>query len=417
MLDIKDVRNFPEKVKESIAQKGLGSVNVDDILKADHICKELQNKYDNARASQRSAGREGGKELKTVVVQAEHDLKEARQNLNGLMLKLPNFMAEGTPLGVDDNENIELEVYGEKPNFTFQPKDHVELGEKIGLDLESGTNIAGKGFPILRGQIALLEKAIMQFVVDEAMKKGFEYMQVPLVARPDILRGIGFSPRRDDAQTEIFNLADDDLCLAGTAEISLVGHLTGKTIETTSLPIRIIAQNTCFRREGGAGGRRDRGLYRQKMFNKAELVVIDTPEDSEKDLEEIKGFEIEIFKKLGICFRVVLICAGDMGAPAYKKYDLEGLMYGRTGRDDDWGWGELTSCSNCTDFQARRLGIYYKDQGTKGRGSLVHTLNGTGVTTRALIPVLEQFQNEDGSITIPKVLQPYMGGQEVIKPA
>ncbi len=413
MLDIKAVRNTPDLIKRGIAERGIQGVNVDELLALDQLARNLQLQYDNARSAQRKATPEEGRVLKAEMNEADQKLGEVRQKLKELMLRVPNFMAEDTPGGLDDNANLELAVYGKKPEFSFTPKDHVEIGEKYGLDIDAGTNVSGRGFPILRGAVALLERALMQFTLDEAMKRGFEYMQVPVLARLEILRGIGFSPRRDDAQTEIFNLADDDLCLTGTAEIALVGHLADKTLDTSSLPIKLVGQTPCFRREGGASGRRDRGLYRQKMFNKTELVAITMPDKADAMLEEIRQFEVDIFNKLGICFRVVRVCAGDMGLPAYKKYDLEGLMYGRTA-EGGWGWGELTSCSNCTDFQSRRLNIYYKEGNAKGRGELVYTLNGTGITTRALIPLLEQFQQEDGSVRIPEVLQPYMGGRKLL---
>lgn len=412
MLDIKLVREQTDIIKQGLVARGIHGVNVDEVLRLDQATRLAQRAYDDARSAQRDAGKDGGKEIKQKVQDAEEALRLARTALDDLLPQLPNFMAADTPQGADDNSNVEIARFGVEPHFDFTPQDHVTLGKRLGLDFEAGTAVAGAGFVIMRGKMALYERAVMQFVLDEATKIGFEYMQVPVLARPSILRGIGFNPRRDDAATEIFNLADDDLCLTGTAEITLVGHLAGQSLNTADLPLKMIAQTPCFRREGGASGRRDKGLYRQKTFNKAELVAFSTPEQADGILEEIRAFEEGIFKKLGICFRVVRICAGDLGAPAYKKYDVEGLMYGRH-EEGKWGFGELTSCSHCTDYQARRLEIFHKNPGDKGRGALVHTLNGTGVTTRVMIPLLEQFQQVDGTVRVPAVLQPYLQGAEV----
>lgn len=243
------------------------------------------------------------------------------------------------------------------------------------------------------------------------MAKGFVPVSVPLLARPDIFQGLGFNPRRNDEGSEIFSLASDDLYMAGTAEIALVGQFSGEILDSKTLPVNLVAMTPCFRREG-ASGRRDAGLYRNKMFHKVELVSVTTAEDSAAALQTILDFELDIFKQLGIYFRVIRICAGDLGAPAFKKYDVEGWMLGR-GNDDAWGWGELTSCSNCTEYQSRRLKIRHKSGSDKP--VFTHTVNGTGITTRALIPLLEQNQQHDGSIVIPEVLRPYLNGDEVLR--
>lgn len=408
MLGIKYIRENPKEVQASIEARGVSGIVVAGLLEVDTKRRTLQQQFDEARAAQKKAkSREEGESLKANVQKVEAELRDVTASFNELMLRIPNTLPSDTPEGLTDDANVEVELHGTAPAFDFEPKDHVELGARLGLDLETPTAIAGRGFPILRGDLAVLERGIMEFVLHEARKLGYEYMQVPVLARPDILRGIGFSPRRDDASTEIFNLADDDLCLTGTAEVALVAQFTDTVLDTAQLPLKVVAHTPCFRREGGAAGRRDRGLYRQKMFNKVELVAVSTPEQAEAIHEEIKNFEVAICNALELHFRVVRICAGDLGAPAYKKYDVEAAMVGR-GPDGGWGFGELTSTSNCTDFQARRLGITHKNPAEKGRGAFAYTLNGTGVTTRALIAILEQHQNADGTINIPKVLQPYM---------
>jgi seryl-tRNA synthetase len=363
-----------------------------------------------ASADERPGLIEEGKLLKKEIGVLEHLLSQIQVDFQGLLMTVPNTYDEDTPMGHTDEENVELHQFGRVPEFDFEAKDHMTLGNKHGMDFEAATRVAGAGFPLMRGNMARLEMAVLRFTQDLAMSKGFTPVSVPLLARPEILSGLGFNPRREDEGSEIFSLASDDLFMAGTAEIALVGQFADEIISTTDLPINMVSMTPCFRREG-ASGRRDAGLYRNKMFHKVELVSITTPEESVAALQTIYEFELDVFKQLGIHFRVIRICAGDLGAPAFKKYDVEGWMMGR-GKDDAWGWGELTSCSNCTDYQARRLKIRHKSG--KDKPAFVHTVNGTGITTRALIPLLEQNQREDGSIAIPEVLRPYLNGDEFL---
>ncbi len=425
MLNIDFIRNNAEAVQENCKQRGM-NVDIVQLLALDQQRRKLTAEVENLRqkgnqiaASMKKATPEErpaliaeGKVLKKEVSILDHLLTQVQSEFDSVIKTVPNTYADDTPMGSTDEENVELEKFGPEPTFDFEPKDHIALGKALGMDFEAATRVAGAGFPLLRGPLARLETAVLRFVQDLAVEKGFTPVSVPLVARPEILSGLGFNPRRDDDGTEIFSLASDDLCLAGTAEISLVGQFAGEILNTDELPINLVAMTPCFRREG-ASGRRDAGLYRNKMFHKVELVSLVLPEQSEQALQTIYEFEVEVFKRLGIHFRVIRICAGDLGAPAYMKYDIEGLMIGRHSEDESaWGWGELTSCSNCTEYQARRLKIRHKKG--KDKPAFVHTLNGTGVTTRALIPILEQFQREDGSIAIPEVLRPYMGGAEVL---
>lgn len=354
---------------------------------------------------------EEGKLLKKEVIVLDQLMTVVQNDFQTMMMTVPNTYDEDTPFGHTDEDNVELEQFGSVPEFDFEPKDHIALGNMLGMDFDAATRVAGAGFPLMRGAMARLETAVLRFTQDLAANRGFTPVSVPLLARPDILSGLGFNPRRDDDGSEIFSLASDDLYMAGTAEIALVGQFSGEILNTNDLPINMVAMTPCFRREG-ASGRRDAGLYRNKMFHKVELVSITTPEDSAAALQTIHDFELDVFKELGIHFRVIRICAGDLGAPAFKKYDVEGWMLGR-GSDDAWGWGELTSCSNCTEYQARRLKIRHK-AGSGTKPAFVHTVNGTGITTRALIPLLEQNQREDGSIVVPEVLRPYLNGDEVL---
>ncbi len=419
MLDIKFVRENPKIVKEICENRGL-KLDIDKLLSIDSQRVKLQMEVEDLRhqsnknssliktASENDKNTliKQGSILKKQIKELEEKLSNTNKLFQELYKNLPNQYADDTPLGGTEDDNIELEVFGNNPQYKADSLDHINIGESLGLDFASGTKVAGSGFPLLKGQIAMLEDAILRFTIDSAINSGFTRLNVPVLAKTNILEGLGFNPRREDEGTEIFSTVHDNLCLAGTAEIPLVGQYTDTIIEERLLPVKIVAQTPCFRREG-AYGRRDAGLYRNKMFNKVELVIISKQEESEHLLEEIKEFEINIFKQLGIYFRVVRICAGDLGAPAYKKYDLEGWMIGR-GADGEPGWGELTSCSNCTDYQSRRLKIRYKD--SQGKNKIAHTLNGTGITTRALIPILEQNQQSDGTVNIPDVLQKYLGG-------
>ena len=424
MLNIDFIRKNAAQVQEICKQRGL-NVDISQLMALDQQRRKLTAETENLRAKSNQVAssmkkatpdeRPGliaeGKQIKQEIAILDGLLNQVQSDFNGAMMNVPNTYQDDTPFGHTDEDNVELEQFGEAPNFDFTAKDHIELGNALGMDFDAATRVAGAGFPLLRGQMARLEIAVLRFVQDQAMALGFTPVSVPLLARPAILSGLGFNPRRDDDGSEIFSLASDDLCMAGTAEIALVGQFANEIFDTAQLPINMVAMTPCFRREG-ASGRRDAGLYRNKMFHKVELVSITTPEESDAALEKIHQFEVSIFKQLGIHFRIIRICAGDLGAPAYKKYDLEGWMLGRGGEDDAWGWGELTSCSNCTEYQARRLKIRHKSG--KDKPAFVHTINGTGVTTRALIPILEQCQQADGSIKVPQVLRPYLNGDEVL---
>ncbi|MFT4927620.1 MAG: seryl-tRNA synthetase [Phenylobacterium sp.] len=424
MLNIDFIRKNGKEVQEICKQRGL-KIDVSQLLALDQQRRKLTAELEGVRAKSNQMAaqvKKAAPEDKMALIEEGKLLKKESAILDGLhsqvqsdfqalMMTVPNTYDEDTPFGHTDEDNVELEQFGTVPEFDFEPKDHIVLGNALGMDFDAATRIAGAGFPLLKGAMARLEMAVLRFTQDQAMAKGFMPVSVPLLARPDIFKGLGFNPRRNDEGSEIFSLASDDLYMAGTAEIALVGQYANEILDSKELPINVVAMTPCFRREG-ASGRRDAGLYRNKMFHKVELVTVTTPEESANALQTILDFELDVFKQMGIYFRVIRICAGDLGAPAFKKYDVEGWMLGR-GKDDAWGWGELTSCSNCTEYQARRLKIRHKSGSNKP--AFVHTVNGTGITTRALIPLLEQNQNEDGSIRIPEVLRPYLNGDEVLR--
>ena len=417
MLKIEYIRENTDEVIQICENRGV-KVDIPRLVELDIERRKLQTQVEQLQAKgnqiakqmkrpdveDRAALIAEGAQTKKEKIALEEKLVEVKADYNEVFASVPNSYAEDTPISIEEEGNLELTVYGDTPAHTFTPKSHMELGERFGYAPEAGAKVSGAGFPLMRGALAMLESALMRYTLDLAIERGFEPCSVPLMVRPEILIGLGFNPRRDDEGTEIFSLATDSLCMAGTAEISLVGQYADQIIDTSKLPIKHAALTPCFRREG-ASGRRDAGLYRNKMFNKVELVALTIPEHSEALLASILEFEVDVFRQLDLHFRVIRICSGDLGAPAFKKYDIEGWMLGR-GEDEQWGWGELTSCSNCTDYQANRLKIRHRSG--KEKPQPLHTLNGTGVTTRGLICILEQNQTESGDVLIPEKLRPYM---------
>lgn len=419
MLDLKFVRSNAALVQRVCEERGL-SIDIQQLLAVDRQRAKLLAEVESLRSQankaagsvraasgdEREALLQEGMRLKREVKIVEELLGTLDVQWTTLQREVPNLLAADVPLGKTDASNLEIAVYGERPDFDFAPLDHIAIAKRLGLDFDAGTRVAGTGFPLMRGKLAQLEQALMRYAADRAMAAGFELVNVPLLARAGILEGLGFNPRRDDAGSEVFSTIQDNLCLAGTAEIPLVGQFADQVVDLSSGPIRLVAMSPCFRREG-ASGRRDAGLYRNKMFWKVELVAIIDPRMADEMLESIRDFEVHVFKGLGLHFRVIKIAAGDLGAPAFKKYDLEAWMMGRNPSDPAMAdWGEVTSCSNCTDYQARRLNIRHRDDNNKL--AFVYTLNGTGITTRALIPILEQYQNRDGSVRVPDALRKYV---------
>ena len=322
--------------------------------------------------------------------------------------QLPNFLFPETPRGKDENDNVEIRRWKEPKTFLFPPKDHLELALLNDLiDFERGSKVVGSNFYYLKNEAVILEFALFQFVIDQLLPEGFKIFITPDLARNEVLEGIGFQPRGPEAQ--IYHIEDTNLGLIATAEITLGGYHKDEILDETDLPLKYLGFSHCFRTEAGAYGRYNRGLYRVHQFSKAEIFIICKPEDSKKMHEYILNLEERIFQKLGIPYRVLDICSGDLGAPAARKFDIEAWMPGRG------DYGEVTSCSNCTDYQARRLNIRFRR--LTGEVEYVHMLNGTAIAiSRALIALLENYQQEDGSIIIPEVLHPYTLGIKEIKP-
>ncbi|MDR2729629.1 MAG: serine--tRNA ligase [Treponema sp.] len=351
----------------------------------------------------RAALIEEGKKIKDSIAAAENELEVVEKELLAEARKIPNMAHPDAPVGKEDKDNLEVKRVGEPTKFNFEPADHVKLGQDLDIiDFDSGTKVSGTKFYYLKNEGVYLELGLVRYALDILQKKGFTPFITPDVAREEILEGIGFNPR--GAESNVYTLEGEDACLVGTAEITLGGYYAGTILPKEKLPLRMAGLSHCFRREAGAAGQFSKGLYRVHQFTKLEMFVYCLPEESGCFHEELRGIEEEIFEGLHIPFRVVDTCTGDLGAPAYRKWDLEAWMPGRNNGE----WGEVTSTSNCTDYQARRLNIRYKDE--NGKNKFVHMLNGTAVAiSRAIIAILENFQQPDGTVRLPRVLVPYCG--------
>jgi seryl-tRNA synthetase len=354
-------------------------------------------------ASERQALIDEGKALKEEIAHLETKLAEVEPQLKAALMQIPNMAHPAAPVGKTDVENPEVKRVGEPTKFDFAPLDHVQLGEKLDIiDFEAGTKVSGTKFYFLKNEGVFLELALVRFVMDLLTKKGFTPYITPDIAREEVLTGIGFNPR--GSESNIYPLEGTDTCLVGTAEITLGGYYADQIVDLSQGPIFMAGLSHCFRREAGAHGQFSKGLYRVHQFTKVEMFALCLPEESDGLHEKLREIEEEIFSALEIPFRVVDTCTGDLGAPAYRKYDLEAWMPGRGNGE----YGEVTSTSNCTDFQARRLGIRYKD--AQGKNRPVHMLNGTAMAiSRGIIALLENFQQADGSVKIPARLVPYTG--------
>lgn len=375
---------------------------------ANDISKQIPKAADNdARQALIAEGRQL-REKKDAAAARQDELEAKILDLQSV---LPNLTHPDVPDGGEHDAN-EL-GFGKtpKPVMDFKALDHLELGERHDMfDFEGGARVAGSGFYFLRNAAVRLDLALQQFAISFLSDRGFTPVATPDVALTSVLQGTGFNPR--GPETQIYSIENTELNLVATAEITLGGMLSGQILESESLPIKLCGLSHCFRTEAGAAGRASRGLYRVHQFSKVEMFAFASPDQSDALHEEMRGLECEIFDALEVPYRVIDTAAGDLGGPAYRKYDLEAWM---PGRGDAGEWGEVTSTSNCTDYQARRLDVRYKTPGEKGT-KYTHTLNGTAVATgRAMIAVLENHQRADGSIAVPKILQPWVG-KEVLEP-
>jgi seryl-tRNA synthetase len=369
----------------------------------------MKEKMDNAKRQELIAA---GKVIKDKISETEKELADIEPKLEEAARKIPNMANPEAPVGKVDTENLEVKRIGTPRKFDFKPKDHVQLGEELDLiDFDRGTKVSGPKFYYLKNEAVFLEQALIMYTLNILRKKNFTPFITPDVARADILQGIGFNPRGNESN--VYCIEDEGTCLVATAEITLGGYHSGEILDKSQLPLYYCGLSHCFRREAGAAGHFSKGLYRVHQFDKVEMFVYCEPEQSNEIHEKLRLIEEEIFTGLGLPFRVVDTCTGDLGAPAYRKWDLEAWMPGRSDKDHpDGDYGEVTSTSNCTDYQARRLNVKYKDD--DGKNKYVHMLNGTALAVgRAMLALFENYQNADGSITVPPVLVPYCGFDKI----
>jgi len=422
MLDIKFIIENRELIQEIIAKRGV-KADVMRVIELYNERKTLKAHLEDKRAQANQIAKKipavskeekpelikQGKELNHYISNCEPKLRELDEAYQQELYTIPNLISADTPDGASDAENLPLKYVGNPPAFDFKSRDHLELAKLHDwLDFDSGAKVAGAKFYFLKNDAVLLESALILFAMKVAREFGYTPLATPDLAKSSVLIGTGFNPRGDEAN--IYNIADMDLSLVATAEITVGGMHADSILNDFQLPIKYVASSHCFRREAGAGGRESKGLYRVHQFSKVELFQITAPEASQTALEEILALEETIYQRLGLPYRVVGICAGDLGASAYKKYDIEVWMPGRESEDK---YGEVTSCSNCTDFQSRRLNIRYRN--ANNDKFFPHTLNGTAIAiSRTLLAIMENYQDIDGNIRVPEALIPYIG-QNIFK--
>lgn len=414
MLDIQFIRENKDLVAEKSKQKGY-EVDLDQLLGFDTKRRELMAKTEDLRRQRNklSGGMKGqkptveqlqrGRELKDKVADLEHQLSSIDQEFMNLLNTVPNIAADDVPVG-DFGASTEVSKFGEQ---TKGAEDHLDFAMKRDwVDFERGAKVAGTKFYFLKGDLALLENALTQYALDFVNKKGFTFMIVPNLVNSRTATGAGFAPKSSEQSDEYF-IEGEDLSLIATAEMPLTGYHADEIIDEATLPLLYAGLSPCYRKEAGTYGKHARGLFRVHQFNKLEMYAFTLPEKSAEMHERIRGIEEEIWQAIGIPYHVINIASGDLGAPAAKKYDLE--YWSKV----DGVYRELTSCSNCTDFQARNLNIRVRR--SNGKIEVLHTLNGTAVSlARSLIAVMEHYQTEGGKLRVPEVLRPYMGGREVI---
>lgn len=426
MLDIKWIRENPQIFDTAMAQRGSDCVAT-DLISIDEKRRSILSDLQTYQEQRNTASREIGKalsmkdtgladkvkaeiaQIKSLVQAGEENARNTAAELTAALAELPNVPMDGVPVGADEAANIVLRTEGEKPGMNFVPKEHFEIGEALGLmDFESAAKLAGSRFTVLRGNFARLERALGAFMLDlHTGQHGYTETVPPLLVREDVLFGTGQLPKFAD---DLFH-TEDGRWLIPTAEVPLTNLVREDILDQSSLPMRMTALTPCFRAEAGAAGRDTRGMLRQHQFMKVELVSITEPQHSLAELDRMTGAAEEVLKQLGLHYRVMVLSTGDMGFAAQKTHDIEVWLPGQN------TYREISSCSVCGDFQARRMNARYRVEGEKGT-QFVHTLNGSGVAVgRALIAVVENYQTHDGSVTVPDVLRPYMGGLEKIEVA
>ncbi|QEW00938.1 serine--tRNA ligase [Microbacterium caowuchunii] len=417
MIDLALLRDAPELVKASQEARGESPDTVDAALAADRARRAAITAFEELRAEQNAHGKrvaQAPKEEKAALVAQAKDLSDrvkaaqlavtaAEEAATEALAAIENIVIEGVPAGGED-DFVTLRTHGDIPAFDFAPRDHLELGEKLGaIDMERGTKVSGSRFYFLTGIGARLELALMTLALDRALQAGFTPMIPPTLVRPEVMQGTGFLGKHS---AEVYHLEDQDLYLVGTSEVPLAGYHMGEILDLSRGAKRYAGWSTCYRSEAGSYGKDTRGIIRVHQFNKLEMFVYTDPADAEAEHLRLVAMQEGMLQDLGLSYRVIDVAAGDLGSSAARKYDIEAWV------PTQGAYRELTSTSNCTTYQARRLDIRHRPEG--GKTAPVATLNGTLATTRWIVALLETHQREDGSVTVPEVLRPYLGGLDVM---
>jgi seryl-tRNA synthetase len=418
VIDPQLLRDSPDVIKASLRSRGAKESLVDDALRADSERRDAIVAFESLRAQQNVIGKDVAqatgaekdallatvKELSTQVKEASARVSEAEEAADHALGALPNVVLDGVPSGGEANF-VTLREVGTIPTFAGEPKDHLELGEALDiLDMERGAKVSGSRFYFLKGAGALMEMALMQLGMNVALDKGFIPLIPPTLVKPEIMHGTGFL---GEHSAEVYHLGEDDLFLTGTSEVALAGYHSGEIIDLSGGPLRYVGLSTCYRREAGSYGKDTRGIIRVHQFQKLEMFSYVVPADAEAEHERLVSWQEQMLQSLGLAYRVIDVAAGDLGTSAARKYDVEAWI------PSQGAYRELTSTSNCTTFQSRRLNVRHRPE-KAGSTEPVATLNGTLATTRWLVALWETHQQPDGSLVVPDALQPYLGGRSVI---
>lgn len=431
MIDIQLLRQNLTNVAEKLSNRGY-KLDIDNFQSLEQQRKQLQMRTEELQAQRNQFSKQIGAlksqgkhdeanlimvnvaKIKTQLEETDHKYQLIQTQINDLLLTIPNLPHNDVPIGKDENDNVEIRRIGTPKQFDFEIKDHVDLGEPLGLDFKTASELSGARFTVMRGQIARLHRALAQFMLDiHTQQHGYIEHYTPYIVNPEILLGTGQLPKFAEDMYKIDCGGEEnkqEQYLISTAEITLTNTVRERVLNKDELPKKLTAHTPCFRSEAGSYGKDTRGLIRQHQFDKVEMVQIQRPENSYAALEEMVGHAEKILQLLELPYRVIVLCTGDMGFGAAKTYDLEVWVPAQN------TYREISSCSNCEDFQARRMQARFKDE--EGKNQFVHTLNGSGLAVgRTLVAILENHQNADGTINIPAALQPYLGGQSILKNA
>lgn len=422
MLDIQYILKNADLVKQN-TQERHANADIDKTIalyrqlkqkrrsleESQHRSKQIAEQFTNAEETVQKQLKSEVVSLKQTMMRLKKEIVTVEKEYDEERLKIPNLVASDVPQGKDENDNLPIKFVGEPTKFGFKPLDHVELGKKLDIvEFEKATKVTGSKFYFFKNEGVLLELGLIRYAVDLAIKHGFTPMTTPEIVRDEIITASGFSPRGPESQ--IYSLTENSLSLIGTSEITIGGYMAKTVIPEENLPIKICGVSHCFRTEAGSSGKESKGLYRVHQFSKVELYQFVHPDKSAIAHEEMLAIEEEFYQAIKLPYRILLMCKGDLGTPAYRKYDIEAWM---PFLKKEGGYGEVTSTSNCTDFQARRLNTKFRNA-TTGETSFVHTLNGTAVAvTRTMLAILENNQQADGTVLIPEVLHPYVGMQSI----